>query len=279
MEAWKLAFFGLVWSVSLGIAGPAPEPFTVKEFAGIKFVWIPGGKFTMGTLGPVRERLEAEGVWSRFLECELPAREVWITKGFWVGRFEITQEQWRSVLGDKPNSDPSTFKGKQRPVENVSWEDIQLFLEELNQSRGGGFRLPTESEWEYISRAGSRSEFGIGEGGVPIELRDLEKYAWFKKNADGESRTVGSLKPNAWGIYDLHGNVWEWCADFYDAKAYYWSDPYDPVNHQTSPERVMRGGSWYLSAMNLRSGQRSGNWSDFRSPYVGFRLVRQLDGE
>ena len=167
-------------------------------------------------------------------------------------------------------STPSNSKGPGNPVENVSWNDCQEFIRKLNEKvPGGGFRLPTEAEWEYVCRAGSTTEYCYGDGEA-----GLGDYAWYNANSGSTTHPVGQKKPNAWGVYDTHGNVWEWCQDWWhnsykkapsDGSA--WASP-------TSDFRVFRGGGWYYDARNCRSSFRINVAPGFASTFIGFRVSR-----
>ena len=133
---------------------------------------------------------------------EQSAHRIEISQAFYLGKYEVTQAQWKDVMG----KNPSGFKGDNRPVEEVSWEDVQEFIRRLNaREQGVTYRLPTEAEWEYAARAGSTTAYSFGD-----DTLQLGEYAWYWENADGTTHPVGQLKPNAWGLYDMHGNVWEW---------------------------------------------------------------------
>ncbi len=191
---------------------------------------------------------------------------VTLTKDFYMGKYEVTQEQWEAIMG----SNPSHFKGARRPVEQVSWNDAQEFIEKLNaqdavKRSGMKFRLPTEAEWEYACRAGTKGNFSFGES---AELN--------KMNYSGsETKDVGSYAPNAWGLHDMHGNVFEWCEDWY---GYYDSAAVtDPKGAPDGNDRVLRGGSWGsdsgLGAMECRSSHRSKLNPAHHFNNTGFRLV------
>jgi len=238
---------------------------------GIIFIQIPAGSFTMGTGDKDKESLVEQKLWTKLQECERPARTVTITRPFLLGKYEVTQKQWKDVMGGK---NPSAFKGDTLPVDSVAWEDAQAFLRELNK-KGGKFRLPTEAEWEYAARAGSGGIYGLGRDKTPITAANLGEFAWFRENAENKTHPAGTRKPNAWGLHDMHGNVWEWCQDWHEPDFYLKAPAADPVNKTTNAtERVFRGGSWFLDAYNQRVAFRAGNLPSFKSQYVGFRLVR-----
>jgi formylglycine-generating enzyme required for sulfatase activity len=181
---------------------------------------------------------------------ERPVHQVTLSKPFYLGKFEVTQEQWEAVMGNNP----SHFKGKKNPVDRVSWEAAQAFIKKLNEKfadSGTSFCLPTEAQWEYACRAGGAAQYGFGD-----RESDLAEYGWFEANAKGKTHPVGEKKSNAWGFYDMHGNVWEWCADWYDGDYYRTSPSNDPPGPSTVTSRVLRGGSWGDPAPYCRSSSR-----------------------
>jgi formylglycine-generating enzyme required for sulfatase activity len=236
------------------------------------FIQIPAGTFLMGTSDSEKSWLEGQKQWTRFEECERPIRKVTLTKPFLIGKYEVTQKQWSEVM----SNNPSAFKGDELPVESVSWDDVQQFINKLNAKSDGKFRLPTEAEWEYACRAGSTNFYGAGKDREEVGPTNLVDYAWHRSNSDNRTHLVGTRKPNAWELHDLHGNVWEWCRDWFNPDFYKKAPARDPVNDQPAVERVMRGGSWFLEAHTLRSAYRSGQLPSARSQYVGFRLARDL---
>jgi formylglycine-generating enzyme required for sulfatase activity len=217
----------------------------------MQFALIPAGEFQMGS---------ANGS-----DDERPVHTVRISKPFYLGSHEVTQGQWETVMGNNP----SRFKGDaNRPVETVSWEEVQKFIDKLNTREGGTkYRLPTEAEWEYAARAGWTTAYSFGD-----DSSQLGKYAWFGDNAGNTTHPVGTLQPNAWGLYDMHGNVWEWVQDGYDK---YVAGPVtDPQGPAAGSYRVIRGGSWLYVARNCRSAYRYHNAPGFRNDSLGFRLLR-----
>jgi formylglycine-generating enzyme required for sulfatase activity len=167
----------------------------------MEFVLMPAGTFTMGS--PASD--------PNAYDDEKPAHQVTISKPFYMGKYEVTQAQWKAVMGSENN--PSYFKGDSLPVDHVSWRDVQEFIQKLNrreeQASGVFCRLPTEAEWEYAARAGTTTLYSFGD-----DAAELDDYAWYAGNADHTSYPVGQKKPNAWGLYDMHGNVSEWCQDW-----------------------------------------------------------------
>ena len=217
--------------------------------AEMSFAYIPAGSFEMGsTNGDANEK---------------PVHTVKISQGFQMQTTEVTQAQWTAVMG----SIPSEFKNcPQCPVENVSWEDAQQFIAKLNgQSDGYKYRLPSEAEWEYAARAGTTGDYA----------GNLDSMGWYDGNSGNKTHPVGTKQANGWGLYDMHGNVWEWCADWYDKDYYAKSSGTDPTGAASDWFRVIRGGSWDSPAGNLRSAYRSSITPSERYYVLGFRLLRQ----
>ena len=227
---------------------------TIENSIGMEFVEIPAGKFTMGG-DPVAEQAD---------ENERPRHEVIFEHPFYLGRFQVTQAQWGRIM----ETDPSQFKGPDRPVEHVSHSDALEFIARLDDREEGSCFLPTEAQWEYAARAGSSSAYCFGP-----ERMKLDEYAWYKANSDGETNPVGMLKPNAWGLHDMHGNVHEWCADWFDRNYYAKRVAKDPKGPETGLARVLRGGDWGSDHWYCRCAIRSLSSPDRRSPRVGFRVA------
>lgn len=196
-----------------------------------------------------------------FMMGDNQKRRVDISQPFYLGKYAVTQTQWEAVMGNNP----SHFKGPDRPVENISWEDAQVFIQKLNEREGvSHYRLPTEAQWEYACRAGSITVYYFGN-----DATKLGDYAWYDANSGHSTHPVGQLQPNAWGLYDMHGNVREWCQDWYDANLV--SAAVDPQGLSTGADRVIRGGSWSLSAWRVRSTCRGAERPAFRYVNLGFR--------
>ena len=214
----------------------------------LDLVLVPAGKFKMGSPTSEKGRDDDE-----------KQHEVTLTKPYYMGKYEVAQEQWESVMGNNPSS---RTKGDKLPVTNVSWEDCQEFIKKLNAKTNGGYRLPTEAEWEYASRAGNTTAYSVGDSLTKADA-----------NIDGDStKAVGSYKPNAFGLYDMHGNVYEWCEDFYgDYPAGAGTDPKGPA---TGYSRVLRGGSFFNNELVARSSCRFSDAPTFRIYLTGFRLAR-----
>jgi formylglycine-generating enzyme required for sulfatase activity len=200
---------------------------------------------------------------------EKPVHQVTITKPFYMGIYEVTQAQWKAIMEDNP----SNFVGDDMPVECVSWEDCQKFLTKLKEKLGEGLtcRLPTEAEWEYACRAGSKTEAFL-----PDSEWCFEEDAWYSWNSASETHPVGQRKPNAWGLCDMRGNVSEWCSDW---KGDYSSSAVtDPTGPPSGHARVLRGGSWNNSAWNCRASSRYMYSPSARSLNFGFRVVCAIAG-
>ena len=243
--------------------------------------WIPAGTFTMGSPKDELGRFDNE-----------KQHEVTLTRGYWMGVFEVTQKQWSLIMGNNP----SEYKGDTRPVERVSYNDIRgeekgagwpsgghevdsgSFLGKLRTKTGLAFDLPTEAQWEYACRAGTTTALNSGKNltatGECPNMAEVGRYAYNRsdgKGGYGEHTKVGSYPPNAWGLYDMHGNVFEWCLDWYGN--YPSTAVTDPQGAASGWHRVFRGGCWDLSAQYCRSAFRSSNPPSYRDDDIGFRVV------
>ncbi|MDR1920713.1 MAG: formylglycine-generating enzyme family protein, partial [Candidatus Adiutrix sp.] len=224
---------------------------------GLEFVLIPAGSFIMGTDG------NFEGIAPE--ANEKPAHRVTVSQPFYLGKYEVTQAQWEAVMGDNP----SEFKGRSNPVERVSWEDVQEFIRQLNEmEKTDKYRLPTEAEWEYAARAGSTGAYSFGD-----DPGELGPYAWHEGNSGGTAHPAGQKAPNAWGLYDMYGNVLEWTQDWYDENYYAVGPPSDPQGPPTGSYRVNRGGNWDYLAGYCRSANRNFYPPDYLNNDLGFRLA------
>ena len=255
--------------IQLGCQTYAQSPKTITNSIGMKLVLIPKGTFMMGS--PIEE----EGA-----ENDEEQHQVTIGKDYYLGVTEVTQGQYEKVMGTNPSyfqkrvirkSDSSMY-----PVEQVSWEDAVEFCKKLSdlpeeKKAGRVYRLPTEAEWEYACRAGSKAAYSFG-----ANSKTLGDYAWFGENSGGQTHPVGEKKANAWGLYDMHGNVWEWCSDWYGV--YPKGSVSDPSGPSEGSDRVDRGGSWINGAANCRSARRSGYDPSDRSFNYGFRVALSSSG-
>ena len=232
-----------------------PQSKPCSSSVGIEFVLIPAGQFMMGS--------------DKGDPNETSVHEVRISRPFCLGKYEVTQGQWQAVMG----SNPSRFQDDANlPVEKVSWLDVQEFIQRLNAQEGGTpYRLPTEAEWEYAVRAGSTTAYYFGD-----DARQLQKYAWYEENAEGRTHPVGQKQPNAWGLYDMSGNVWEWVQDWY-SNTYSSEAVTDPQGPALGSHRVLRGGGWLHDPWFFRSSLRSHTVPETRGANVGFRLLRTVE--
>ena len=247
-------------------AAPTPQPTPTAgqtrrdPVSGMDFVWIPAGCFQMGC--------------DSGINCsgnEKPVHRVCLD-GFWMGKTEVTQAQWQQVMRENPASFDKDEVGQdtsQHPVDNVSWNAVQEFLQNLNEQAGKEvYRLPTEAEWEYAARAGTATMFYFGD-----DPDTLGEYAWYGSKSDGETHPAGQLEPNAWGLYDMHGNVWEWCQDWYDSDYYSQSPQDNPQGPSSGKYRVIRGGDFGTPIYDLRSANRNRYYPAHGSFGIGFRVV------
>ncbi len=226
-----------------------PVNTTINDLS-IEMVFVKGGTFTMGS---------NDGE-----DDEKPTHQVTLSD-FYIGKYEVTQKQWQAVMG----SNPSYFKDCDNcPVEQVSWNDVQNFIKELNQKTGKNYRLPTEAEWEYAARGGVSTSSTTYSGS-----NNIDEVAWYTSNSGSKTHPVGQKKSNELGIYDMSGNVWEWCKDWY---GYYSSGSQaNPQGASSGSYRVFRGGSWSLNYDDCRVANRYGlYYPDGYSHIVGFRLSR-----
>jgi formylglycine-generating enzyme required for sulfatase activity/serine/threonine protein kinase len=212
---------------------------------------IPGGEFLMGSP-------EKQGY-----ADEYPLHRATLSP-FYIGKYPITQSQWRAVM----RTNPSHFNGPNHPVDSITWDEAFEYCRRLSYATGRLYRLPTEAEWEFACRAGMQTQFNYGD-----EEEFVVQYAWCLTNSGNHTHPVGEKKPNGWGLYDMHGNVWEWCHDWYAADYYQHSPKVNPFGPAKGTSRVLRGGSWYSLPNYCRNAGRSNHQPDQRDPLVGFRVV------
>ena len=245
-----IAFFPLSCKKKKKIQGVEETVITVNNVP-FTMVQVVGGSFIMGSQND-NENVEVN---------ERPQRKVTLST-YWIGKTEVTQQLWQAVMG----SNPSYFKGAELPVEQVSWNDCQQFIQRLNSLTGRQFRLPTEAEWEYAARGGSRTSNFRYSGGD-----NASDVAWYWGNANDKTHVVGGKRANELGIHDMTGNVWEWCQDWY---GYYPDkDQHNPKGARSGRYRVNRGGSWCFEQKAARNTARFANRPDGRYKSVGLRLV------
>ena len=233
----------------------AARPRELRNSIGMEFVLVEPGTFEMGSPATEPGRDDDETL-----------HRVTLSQPYYLGKYEVTQGQWAAVMG----SNPSSFSncGRNCPVEAVSWEDAQGFIEELNLREGVAvYRLPTEAEWEYAARRGTQTAYHFGNA-----ANRLGEYGWYDGNSGGRTHPVGQKRPNTWGLYDMHGNVLEWVADWYGD--YPRGSVTDPRGPSSGATRVHRGGSWGSNARYCRVANRGRNSPGNRYYYLGFRLAR-----
>ena len=238
--------------VLVGFAQAQDKTFT--NSIGVEFVLIPAGSFIRRIDFAYEEKPEYD--------------ELTIGRPFYLGKHEVTQRQWSAVMGNNP----SKFKGQDNPVENVSWDDVELFIKRLNEKEGHNrYRLPTDAEWEYAARAGTAGVYFFGDDG-----NELSRYGWHEGNSGPTTRPVGQKPPNPWGLHDVHGNVWEWvedrCLENHNAGVP-GTEPGEPARRCPAADRFSLGGSWFNSARDCRFT----SWY-YYSPLdffgsIGFRLA------
>jgi len=230
---------------------PGMDFLEITDGLYMKMVWIKGGEFLMGSM----EKEES------YLGKESPMHPVELD-GFWIGSTPVAQSQYKAIM----RKNPSDFKGDNLPVEGVSWNDSKEFCKELSRKTGREYSLPTEAQWEFACRAGSEGSFCFGDSD-----QRLEHFAWFEKNSENKTHPVGQKRPNAWGLFDMHGNVWEWCEDWYGE--YGKEKCVNPTGPKEGKYRMLRGGSWYYHAVFCRSACRLYYHPDIRNDIIGFRVV------
>jgi formylglycine-generating enzyme required for sulfatase activity len=218
----------------------------------LELQWVPPGEFLMGSLA-AEEGHEAG---------ESPRHPVQLARGFWMGKYVISQLQWQAIMG----FNPSNFVEPRQPVEMVSWRDVEEFIKSLNNLSRAVFALPTEAQWEYACRGGTTTRFSTGDTEA-----DLAAAAWYAQNSGGRPHPVGEREPNSLGLYDMHGNVFEWAGDWFGP---YPSGPVvDPAGPSHGERRVLRGGCCLCSPENCRAANRYDKAPDGKNYNIGFRVV------
>tara|TARA_B100000315_G_scaffold2440_1_gene2259 strand:+ start:13408 stop:14193 length:786 start_codon:yes stop_codon:yes gene_type:complete len=218
-----------------------------------EFVFVKGGCFKMGNTFKEGDN------------NELPVHEVCVDD-FYIGEVEVTQSRWRAVMGNNP----SRFKDCDNcPVENVSWNDVQVFIKRINKITGKNYRLPTEAEWEYAARSGGKRERWAGTN----RESELKEYAWYQRNSIKKTHPVKQKKRNGLGLYDMAGNVWEWVQDWYEKSYYKKSFKNNPNGPLSGDDKVLRGGSYFFTPRNIRTTRRAMANPDYRFIDIGFRLA------
>jgi len=244
----------LNWLPGVRIETLLPNYF-IDPVTGMEFVPVKGGCYLMGDIFGDGE------------PDEKPVHEVCLDD-FYLGMYVVTQGQWKAIMG----INPCTYNyGEDHPVEQVTWNDVQIFIRKLNQRAKEKYRLPTEAEWEYAARSGGKLEKWAGTSNIS----KLERYAWYNNNSGGWTQPVGQKIPNGLGLYDMNGNVWEWVQDAYQDDAYLKHFRMNPVI-ESGKDRILRGGSWLDDAGSLRSTTRYRFNPDFHYRNLGFRLARDL---
>ena len=248
---------------------PVSAQQSLENRWGMVFVRIPAGEFKMGLDDYESALMEIPEPGENALRNELPQHTVRITRDFYIGQTEVTQWQWLSIMENRPG--PAEYwqqpNWRQLPVVEISWQMASRFVEEINKmDKHYRYRLPTEAEWEYVARAGS-DEYS------PVPLEELEDYAWFINNSGDEQQPVATRKANAFGVYDMLGNVWEWVSDWYAPDAYSRHSLNDPTGPPEGTARVRRGGSYHCPVHLVRPGYRVSNTPLVAYDVTGFRLV------
>ena len=247
----------LVWAAgNAPVITTQPKSQTVNEGESVTFSVVATGG------------LDLDMIWIKPGTFTRSGYNVTLSKGFWLGKYEVTQAQYEAVMG----TNPSYFKGSDLPVECVTWHNATNFCAKLNaQEKAAGrlpsgyeYTLPTEAQWEYACRAGTTGDYNVN----GATLSDL---GWYADNSNSKTHPVGQKKPNAWGLYDMHGNVWEWCLDWYGD--YPSSAVTDPKGPSSGSDRVIRGGGWSGNANRCRSAYRNLNYPGFGYGHIGFRVA------
>ena len=245
---FSAAFAASAFCADGGLKSGATKTINLPGGVTMEMIWCEPGEFMMGSKPDEAGRFSDETL-----------HKVTLRKGFWLGKYEVTQEQWLSVMKEER----AKFQGEGLPQDSVSWDDCNQFIHRVNEYIGGGARLPTEAEWEYACRAGSDTPFS---GGLTVE-----DVAWYAANSTGLPHKVGSKAPNAWGFYDMHGNLLEWCSDWY--YKLFPTAVVDPKGSVIGSFKVLKGGCWFFFARDCRSAYRLKRDPEIRNCLYGFRLA------
>lgn len=254
-DIWEKTYSVDIYACEVGDAeckaAIPPLASYAEPVSGMEFILIKGGDFSLGGVVGAKS---FEG-----------AKEVTL-EDFYIGKYEVTQAQWEKFMGNNP----SHFKGENNPVEKVSWNDVQEFIKRLNSISGEEYRLPSESEWEYAARSGGKQQKWAGTN----DLNSVHKFAWDAEASGGATHPVGEKEPNDLGLFDMSGNVWEWCQSIYTNKR--GADIQQPPKGGNGSPRVIRGGSWFSTRRFVLTTFRIYSWPSISTEYLGFRLVKPL---
>lgn len=274
----RFAWFNLVLGAFAALPLSSGEGEITVELPGgamVEFVWIEPGTFAMGSTDDQEQLLRDKGMWNEVFKDEHPSREVTISQGFYLGKYEITQGQWERVMGSQPWSGLQLVQANpDHPAVYITREDVQAFIRTSNEAAGEElYRLPTEAEWEYACRAGTTTLWSFGD-----DENQLQDYAWYEASAWSAgleyAQPVGTRKPNPWGLYDMHGNVFEWVLDWYGANYYGRAPGTDPTGPAAGFGYVMRGGCFGADARDVRSASRIWKPPGTHTYAIGARLLR-----
>ena len=265
----NVLFFCMAWMLLFHQNVIADEVW--KNQWGMTFIKVPAKNFSMGLNDFESALMEVPEAKPDELKDELPRHTVKLSHDFYIGQTEITQQQWFLIMENKPGSIKlwNQTNWESLPVTSVSWFMAKRFIEEINTlDKHARYRLPTEAEWEYVARAGSEEL-------RPVSIEEIEDYAWFINNSGDTQQRVASRKPNAFGVYDMLGNVWEWVDDWYAADAYSKNNRVNPVGPQKGFSKVRRGGSYHCPVHLIRPGYRGANKPGIAYEVTGFRVIAE----
>jgi len=243
-------------------ATSAENQIYIGNTLGMTFRYIPAGTFVMGSPSDELGRNSDETQYT-----------VTLSEPYYIQTTEVTQGQWKTVMGNNPSSFGSC--GLSCPVEYISWDDTKTFIATLNAMGEGAYTLPTEAQWEYAARAGSDKAFANGGISDIITDTNLDRMAWYANNSNSTSHAIAQKQANAWGLFDMHGNVWEWCGNWYGT--YPTTSVANPIGPLTGSEKALRGGGWNYNSGYCRSAKRSKIGTDYRHADIGLRLLKIIN--